>query len=223
METRTANHEWEPQKLTCTPQIVECKASGEERDINDLPRDLIGHARALTNQLLQEMSKGLLQGIRDRITSSPSTPPMKLVFWTTSEASDRCLRVFFKIGGIHEKRRARAIFCLGSDDPQTDILIEDAEREHWKDSRFLLRFIHSYIPNTLAHRPPSYEFGTSRKGPKYLILGFPWRRFPQTSSRKKLSLIHEHCLTSLLILTPTTPPHCLQQWTAGARRSNGQQ
>ncbi|KIM41640.1 hypothetical protein M413DRAFT_152949 [Hebeloma cylindrosporum] len=117
------------------------KPPGTETDINDLPRDLIKHARALTNQLLQEMSKGLLQEIRDRVTSSTSAPPTKLVFWTTSEARDRCLRIVSKIGGVHEKRRARAIFCLGPDDPQTEIPIEDAEREYWKDSRFPLNFI----------------------------------------------------------------------------------
>jgi hypothetical protein len=121
------------------PSTVE--PPGTETDINDLPRDLIKHARALTNQLLQEMSKGLLQEISDKITSSTSAPPIKPVFWTTSEARDRCLRIVSKIGGIHEKRRARAIFCLGPDDPQTEIPIEDAEREYWKDSRFPLKFI----------------------------------------------------------------------------------
>ena len=130
-----------PKASHATPKPSTAKPPGTETDINDLPRDLIKHARALTNQLLQEMSKGLLQEIRDRITSSTPAPPMKLVFWTTSEARDRCLRIVSKIGGIHEKRRAHAIFCLGPDHPQTEIPIEDAEREYWKASRFPLNFI----------------------------------------------------------------------------------
>lgn len=130
-----------PKSSHAPPKSSTTKPPGTETDINDLPRDLIKHARALTNQLLQEMSKGLLQEISDRLTSSTSALPMKLVFWTTSEARDRCLRIVSKIGGIHEKRRARALFCLGPEDPPTEISIEDAEREYWKDSRFPLKFI----------------------------------------------------------------------------------
>ena len=130
-----------PKKPHAPHKLPNAIPPGMETDINDLPRDLIKHARALTNQLLQEMSKGLLQEIHDRMTSSTSARPMKLAFWTTSEARDRCLRIVSNIGGIHEKRRARAIFCLDPDDPQTEIPIEDAEREYWKDSRFPLKFI----------------------------------------------------------------------------------
>jgi hypothetical protein len=87
------------------------------------------------------MSKGLLQEVSEKISSSSSAPLTKLVFWTTSEARNRCLRIVSKIGGIHEKRRAHALFCLGPGDPETEISIEDAECAYWKDSRFPLKFI----------------------------------------------------------------------------------
>lgn len=130
-----------PKKSYPIPKPSSTEPPGTETDINDLPRDLIKHARALTNQLLQEMSKGLLHEISERISSLTSVSPTKLIFWTTSEARDRCLRIVSKIGGIHEKRRAGALFCLGPGDPQIEISIEDAERAYWKDSRFRLKFI----------------------------------------------------------------------------------
>ena len=125
------------------------------------PQDLIKHAKALTT----------------------SAAPMKLVFWRTSEAHDRCLGIVSKIGGIHEKRRARAIFSLGPDDPQTEIPIEDVEREYWKDSRFLHKFIpHLPIcifptPSATNHQPPSYQFSSSRKGSKIQFWVFPGADF----------------------------------------------
>ncbi|KAF9472705.1 hypothetical protein BDN70DRAFT_818263 [Pholiota conissans] len=112
---------------------------GLENDINDLPGDLIKHSRALTNQLLQEMSAGLLQEIHDRIAASS---PGDVVFWTTAEARDRCLRIVSKIGGIHEKRRARALFCFSPDpESNTEIPLEEAQKAYWQDSRFSTNFI----------------------------------------------------------------------------------
>ncbi|KAF8188042.1 hypothetical protein BJ912DRAFT_904113 [Pholiota molesta] len=127
-----------------------------ESDINELPNDLIKHARALTTQLLQEMSKGLLQEVHDRIASSASFDsiggsnttngtPQNVVFWTTTEARDRCLRIVSKIGGVHEKRRARALFCLSPSSSDTgagaEIPLEEAEKAYWQDSRFPAKFI----------------------------------------------------------------------------------
>ena len=132
---------------------------------------------------------------------------MKPVFWTTSEARDCCLRIFSKISGIHAKRNAHGVVCLGSDDPQTEIPIEDAEREYRKDSRFPLKFI---LPSCIFPTPsPTDPLPISSVSPQRSqnrILGFPGRRFRQTPSPKKLSHIHEHCLRILLILAPT-PPH----------------
>lgn len=109
-----------------------------ETDINDLPRDLITHARALTNQLLQEMSAGLLQELHARIAAAG--PLAGVTFWTTAEARERCLRIVAKIGGVYEKRRARALFCLAPD-TEAPIPLADAQRLYWQDSRFAPGFI----------------------------------------------------------------------------------
>ena len=161
-----------PKKSHAPPKLPNAKPPGTETDINDLPRDLIKHARALTNQLLQEMSKGLLQEIHDKITSSTSAPPMKMAFWTTSEARDRCLRIVSNIGGIHEKRRARAIFCFAPDGPQAEIPIEDAEREFWNDSRFPLKFIPLL---------PIHIFPTSSPTDPLPIGSVPLAKIPQSN------------------------------------------
>ena len=116
-----------------------------ETDINDLPNDLIKHSKALTNQLLQEMGKGLLQEMHDRIsalcTDDPTKP--KVTFWTTPEARDRCLRIISKIGGVQEKRRAHALFCYdtGTTGGRATISLEEAIRLYWQDSRFEANFV----------------------------------------------------------------------------------
>ncbi|KAF8958952.1 hypothetical protein BDZ97DRAFT_1906350 [Flammula alnicola] len=150
-------------KSHATPDPSGSESPGMETDINDLPRDLIKHARALTNQLLQEMGKSLLQELHDKITSSATgegdaLPMSRVVFWTTSEARDRCLRIVSKIGGIHEKRRARAMFCLGLTDAEK-IPLEEAESLYWKDSRFPLKFI-PFLPIRIFPTP-SPDFSTS--------------------------------------------------------------
>ncbi|KJA18703.1 hypothetical protein HYPSUDRAFT_190699 [Hypholoma sublateritium FD-334 SS-4] len=109
-----------------------------ETDINDLPRDLITHARALTNQLLQEMSAGLLQELHTRIAATGALAGVS--FWTTAEARERCLRIVAKIGGVYEKRRARALFCLAPDG-EASIPLAEAQRLYWQDSRFAPGFI----------------------------------------------------------------------------------
>ncbi|KAF9530536.1 hypothetical protein CPB83DRAFT_850497 [Crepidotus variabilis] len=131
---------------------------GMEKTIHELPRDLIKHAKALTNQLLQEMSGGILQEISDQLMSTVDLTPTdskkssKIMFWTTAEARERCLRIVSKIGGFHEKRRVRALFQLSLDHspyealaPTTvesaEIPLEEAEKLYWQDSRFPLCFI----------------------------------------------------------------------------------
>lgn len=89
--------------------------------------DLAKHSRALTNQLLQEMVKGMIQEISDLL------PGVDVEFWTTNEAKERCLRIVSKIGGRNEKRRAQALFL----DPATT----DAEDLFWQSSRYARAFI----------------------------------------------------------------------------------
>ncbi|KAL0569827.1 hypothetical protein V5O48_012136 [Marasmius crinis-equi] len=112
------------------------QGGGEGDEEEELPyhaqQDLAKHSRALTNQVLQEMGKGLLQELRDRLPS-PST---RVEFWTTREARDRCLRIVEKIGGVGEKRRVRAL--LWEEGEKTR---EEAEEAYWKGSRFGRGFI----------------------------------------------------------------------------------
>ncbi|KAF9034668.1 hypothetical protein BDZ89DRAFT_1062394 [Hymenopellis radicata] len=71
--------------------------------------ELLQHSRALTTQVLQEMGKGMINEIRDRLRSTVSSLD-EVEFWTTVEARDRCLRIVSKIAGEHEKKRVRALF-----------------------------------------------------------------------------------------------------------------
>ncbi|KAF8128737.1 hypothetical protein EV363DRAFT_1340462 [Boletus edulis] len=66
-------------------------------------------SRALAAQAIQEMNKGVLREIHERISMHPLTG---VTFWTTSEARHRCLQIVSKIGGEKERQRADAL--LGS-------------------------------------------------------------------------------------------------------------
>ncbi|KAF8556566.1 hypothetical protein OG21DRAFT_593970 [Imleria badia] len=66
------------------------------------------HSRALAAQAIQEMNKGILDEIHERISPVITT----VTFWTTSEARHRCLQIVSKIGGERERKRADAL--LGS-------------------------------------------------------------------------------------------------------------
>lgn len=101
------------------------------------------HSRALAEQLKQEMKKGLLNEMMDRVTDSfdPASASTEcndrqqgIEFWTTKEARDRCLRIVSKIGGPNEKRRAHALFASTSSS-------DDAASSYWKDSRYSKNFV----------------------------------------------------------------------------------
>ncbi|RDX52586.1 hypothetical protein OH76DRAFT_169551 [Lentinus brumalis] len=94
------------------------------------------HSRALANQALQEMGRGLLHELRDRLSSVSSPDLADVEFWTTPEARDRCLRIVLsKIGGPHEKRRAAALF------PAPDTPLAEAVDRYWEDSRYPRAFL----------------------------------------------------------------------------------
>jgi len=130
---------------------------GQESNVDELPHDLIKHSRALTNQLLQEMSHSMMEEVEERIRAASyaaATPgkdsngSQKVTFWTTLEAKDRCLRIVSKIGGVHEKRRARALFCLAElgqaghkQAGETLVDVKEAEENYWAGSRFPIGFI----------------------------------------------------------------------------------
>ncbi|KAL4267490.1 DUF1308 domain-containing protein [Pleurotus pulmonarius] len=98
------------------------------------------HSRALANQLVQEMCKGLFHEMHEQLLT-PSRPRGDLQFWTTPEARDRCIRIISKIGGVNEKRRAHALFP-SSNLTSTDLSSLDiAEELFWRDSRYAPSFI----------------------------------------------------------------------------------
>ncbi|KAJ4485228.1 hypothetical protein J3R30DRAFT_3437968 [Lentinula aciculospora] len=126
-------------------------------------QDMAQTSRALTNQVLQEMGKGLLQEIADRLETLELNVPLdqekKIEFWTTPEARDRCLRIVSKVGGSKEKRRAQGLLfdtfasdggqlsaAVGSDVdsdyplPFPDMLPK-AQEAYWEDSRYPHKFI----------------------------------------------------------------------------------
>ncbi|GJE93166.1 hypothetical protein PsYK624_093250 [Phanerochaete sordida] len=85
-------------------------------------------SRALVTQVLQEMNKGLLDDMSERLAAAAGP----IEFWTTPEAKERCLQIVGKIGGPKERRRAEALF---SDDAAA------AELAYWDGSRFSRGFV----------------------------------------------------------------------------------
>jgi hypothetical protein len=116
------------------------KADGQTAATIDHTQEEFGkHSRQLIDQTLQEMGKGLLEEVRDRLLSLSLTAPAifpPVEFWTTPEARDRCLRIVSNIGGPNEKRRAHALFPSASDP------VEAAGSLYWLGSRYP----HAYIP-----------------------------------------------------------------------------
>lgn len=108
----------------------------EGLSIEDLPRYLATHSRALTHQLLGEMGKSMIQEIRDRIDQAWPGTTQDVEFWVTTEARDRCLRIVSKIGAVNEKRRAYTLFCIDPSDPSRRLSLEEAEELFWQNSRF---------------------------------------------------------------------------------------
>ena len=102
------------------------------------------HSRALSEQLLQEMRKGIMQEIYERLLAYPEATnvPPRVEFWTTPEARDRCLRIVAKIGGPAEKRRAHALFPTVTEDKDNDsesLNLRDAQ--YWEHSRYPPAFL----------------------------------------------------------------------------------
>ena len=134
-------------------------------DADDPLLDPTQHSRALAEQLQQEMRKGILQEIHERLPSPPggksnaegptrdSALPLPIEgdhplvqFWTTPEARDRFLRIVAKIGGPAEKRRASALFpslAVDGDGGSGNDFSSLAEQEaqYWADSRYPRAFL----------------------------------------------------------------------------------
>ncbi|KAJ7148024.1 hypothetical protein C8R46DRAFT_540646 [Mycena filopes] len=116
--------------------------------IGGISQDIVKHSRALTTHILQEMGKGLLQEIHDKLfrDADPSAP--KVEFWTSDEARERCMRIVSRIGGDREVRRAEAMFPADADLP-----LADAEALFWQGSRYPANFL-PLLPIRLYPAPP---------------------------------------------------------------------
>ncbi|KAG9093557.1 hypothetical protein FRC06_011467, partial [Ceratobasidium sp. 370] len=131
---------WKSGKLLRSSVIAD-PGSDEEADTNndeagddseDVVKDSHEHSRALALQLLSEMRHSLLDEMASHLKTDHDQPPPE--FWTTPEAQQRCAKIVDKIGGINERRRARALF-----EP-------DGEAAFWQDSRFGAGFITGLVP-----------------------------------------------------------------------------
>ena len=118
------------------------KNGGSSDHTSTIEEDVYGpsqHSRALSEQLLQEMRKGILQEIYERLVAYPGDTngdaPLRVEFWTTPEARDRCLRIVAKIGGPAEKRRAHALFH------DSESLNNEQEAQYWAHSRYRPAFL----------------------------------------------------------------------------------
>lgn len=145
---------------------LRAKSGGNNDDSNavredaDDPLDSTQHSRALAEQLQQEMRKGILQEIHERLLSpggkSNAEDPMQdsaltvegaqplVQFWTTPEARDRFLRIVAKIGGPVEKRRACALFSSLSVDGDSGSgfsSLAEQEAQYWANSRYPRGFL----------------------------------------------------------------------------------
>ncbi|KAI0251838.1 hypothetical protein BJV78DRAFT_392591 [Lactifluus subvellereus] len=145
--------EWKRSRLRAKCGGSSDSANASREDIDDAV-DSSQHSRALAEQLQQEMQKGILQEIYERLLAgddpnrafaplSQGEPlPVDVEFWTTPEAQDRCLRIVAKIGGPIEKRRAQALFPT-SESPAVDSRTSavDQEAEYWAHSRYPRGFL----------------------------------------------------------------------------------
>lgn len=160
--------QWKKQRALASNKPRDPTEPNWDDDSESTPTDVGKHSRALTNQVLQEMGKGLIQDIHDRLVAlSPNMSDV--VFWTTPEARDRAVKIVAKIGGEMEKNRIRGMFPSGS--PITPIspslTLSEAEEVYWRDSRYPrniipllpIRIFQSEIPTAPANlsRSPFFQ------------------------------------------------------------------
>lgn len=188
------------------PRVREWKKKKDVMAIEDgldelsMSDDLAKHSRALTNQVLQEMVKGMIQELSDRL------PGDNVEFWTTNEAKERCQRIVSKIGGPNEKRRAQALFL--------DPAATDAENLVWQSSRYAKAFIpilpiHIYSEDgaTLMPTAPVPSFFHSLQNTCLDILSLENTKAPtRTSSRAVITKAN-----------PRLTAHTVQSMLWGAR------
>ncbi|EIW79548.1 hypothetical protein CONPUDRAFT_125876 [Coniophora puteana RWD-64-598 SS2] len=131
------------------------------------------HSRALAAQAVQEIYRGLLQDVQERLSSIyPGLDSVE--FWMTWEARRRCLQIVGKIGGLRERLRAAALFPPSSnvgDEGDTGVPVDDElMKQYWATSRYAqgllpilpIRFFPSALPPEVnsaddsAQTPPPF-------------------------------------------------------------------
>ena len=125
---------------------LRAKNGGSSDSMNTIEGDVYGAVgpsqRPLSEQLLREMRKGILQEIYEGLLAylgeTNGSAPLRVEFWTTPETRDRCLRIVAKNGGPDEKRRARALFLADDDD---SVSLNERVAQYWAHSRHLSAFL----------------------------------------------------------------------------------
>ncbi|KAG2159385.1 uncharacterized protein EDB93DRAFT_1237534 [Suillus bovinus] len=120
--------EWKKQRVQMLSDSPDAASTWEDSGI---------HSRVLADQAQQEMKKGLLQDMHDRLGSISPTL-QNIQFWTTQEARRRCLQIVSKIAGTRERQRAEALFSCSVCSHTTTIPTHD---QFWVHSRYPSNFI----------------------------------------------------------------------------------
>ncbi|KAG1752169.1 hypothetical protein EDB19DRAFT_1925984 [Suillus lakei] len=120
--------EWKRQRVQMLSDSTDGTSTWEDSGI---------HSRVLADQAQQEMKKGLLQDMHERLKSvSPTLQNVQ--FWTTQEARQRCLQIVFKIAGTRERQRAEALLSCSTCSQTTTI---PTHNQFWVHSRYPSNFI----------------------------------------------------------------------------------
>lgn len=120
--------EWKKQRVQTLSDSTNGTSTWEDSGI---------HSRVLADQAQQEMKKGLLQDMHDRLRSISPTL-QNIQFWTTQEARQRCLQIVYKIAGPIERQRAEALLSSSTCSQTTTI---PTHNQFWVHSRYPPNFI----------------------------------------------------------------------------------
>jgi hypothetical protein len=120
--------EWKKQRVRMLSDSPDTTSTWEDSGI---------HSKVLADQAQQEMKKGLLQDMHDRLRSiSPAL--QNIQFWTTQEARQRYLQIVSKIAGTRERQRAEALLSCSICSQTTTI---PTHNQFWVHSRYPSNFI----------------------------------------------------------------------------------
>lgn len=115
---------WKKKRMQAVQSEGGAQLATSASAVNDDGDSIARPARALVQQVRQEMRSGLLQELFEKTRHIPHVE-----FWTTPEARHRCAQIISKIGGPVEKARAVLLFTSQIDH-------EKARTEFWQHSRY---------------------------------------------------------------------------------------